>query len=1763
MSDQALIPGPQPQSSINGPRTSLDRVMQAFEARGLAVRAARTNSFMASCPVHDDASPSLHVTWRRGHQGGAVLLYCHGCQAGTADIVEALGLTMGNLFDEPLPDRGERFGRIGKSPARRLAGRRRGKLGRLPAPITEPAAPATDEAHEWVEVARYPYIDHSERLVQEVIREECTAEGLRHKQFRQLFVTREGRRVKRKPPEFYPVLYRAPRVVDAARNGTEIWLLEGEKDVETAEALGLVATTNTQGGKSFPEELAEEFRGAGVAVVLDRDATGWARGVDLHTKLTRVDAQVRLLLPMVDRAKADFTDHVDAGFGVDDFLDLSVAEAAAWSALSSALAATHAKAKAIITAVDEARARWELAGSENPEENKRFAKRWVLESQIRQEALHDLVGQVYGHAAQAGTAWAAEATTEADALLTECTDAARRCHHDLGVPVPPSLLTPKTPTAQDAPAPTDPRETGEEEWVAGPGVRTTQPVFRVLDGKIVQWEANRSTRSHDDGDHEEAGKFKALLSMVVRVTAREYLEVDVDQDVEHIELLGRASTGRRKVAAPRSLVAVRLQYAESTGELMEIRVMADQWRDHSWLESLPGPPDYDHKRTGLETLQRAILAVSDNVTDEVLYRSTGWRENADGTHRYVHARGAITIHGHQDAPAALSGALQRYDLPDPIMDPAALRRAWLSSSATMLDRLPDRVVAPLLGHTFRAALGHNEWVLTLVGPPGSYKTSIAAKAMHHFGEQWDHSKPASSMSGNGDTFNALRLKLHLAKDALVWMDDFAPTKSWLEAQRHLEETTRLIHNQEERERNSRDGQDNKPGTPPRASGLCTSEVMPRPGSASERMFVVPLAKDDVDTATLFPLDHPLSRHGRAVLMASYIAWLARDLRMRRTHYETVADQYAQALVNTTGETVRQAYAVANTYIGWVAMLDFLLDVGAVTSDERVGTLRRVHAGLLEACKAAVNPDMPRTTGARVRELLAFALRQGIAYVDDVRSGECPPWPLAGRLGWRRTIISEASEQDSLPARYRLDRGQIRLGYVLHDPGPRERGRLLMCDSTQLEAVLKAAAGTQAERLEIDRATACRALHDEGVLIADESEGRVRHTLKCRIYAEDRTARMVALDLDRVIGDDIDEDSDPVDLGGGPQGSATDGAACDDGQSVLDIPGLAVLDPQRVDGLASVAQAQSAVAVDMADDGTGEVQPNEEFAMSNPLGKDPSRPPALCVECGYPCETVVDALPMHRSCWQLIYGDDPTPTPTTAADARRATVAAPSVETPVLPETTPQATAHPAAPEGGEKFRAAAVVVDVDGIWTSSGKRYVLPEGGPNHVGDLVALSQWVGLGTQVTKYVSAGGQVWVGDELAKRLGIDVDALRAAPDRDKDKVTRAVTKNIPAVTQALAAGYSIGGREGDSLGRWTRIWKGNQKSVWVVLLAAMEKDGDRAIPLLRDDPNHAQLARRIGLLAGALGHPYQLSGSTTGLDLMKALRRKDQQHFFTAHEPVPPALQSNIEVDLSWSRPPDDEERKHEWVHAYDRSGSYLAGVSGLELGVGDPEHHPEGVPFTARTPGYWRIEVPEPGDWRMPNPLDPTGANTGKIRWVTTPGLEFAIEQDYAPEILEAYTWNTRARVFDPWYERIRDARAALDVDDPDSQVARDQLKAIYAPTIGMLGSTIHMTGREGYAPERRHMIIAKARTNILRRVARIGHETGRWPVAIVTDTVLYTSPDPDPIASWPGGDRWFGRDLGRYKHEGSALLASHLQYLTGGRYRGKDSIVRPQHGAE
>ncbi|MEO6084057.1 MAG: hypothetical protein ABIQ18_13240, partial [Umezawaea sp.] len=561
--------------------------------------------------------------------------------------------------------------------------------------------------------------------------------------------------------------------------------------------------------------------------------------------------------------------------------------------------------------------------------------------------------------------------------------------------------------------------------------------------------------------------------------------------------------------------------------------------------------------------------------------------------------------------------------------------------------------------------------------------------------------------------------------------------------------------------------------------------MPRPGSGAERMLVVPLARDDVDTDQLFPLDLPESRHARALLMASFIQWLAHDLTRRRQGYLQRVEEYADTLTDE-GETVRQAAALANTYVGWEAVTEFLVEVAAITDVERDRLLSRIQDALQEAGRAAVDPDLPTRTGARVRELLAYALRTGLVHVSDVRTGDCPPWPLAARLGWRRT----ATDIDShgMPVRSRVDRQGQQLGYVLHDPGPKDRGAVLMLESTALEAALKAASGTQAEQFQIDRNTACRALYDEGVLIADaceQAKGKLRFTVKSVIHCENRTGRMVSLWLDRILGDDPDDDTDPAQPDPTtPPANPPTNAAPD--QPVNELTPWFDPDPQAVDG-----SQRGVVASAPASQEEPATMPEESFISRPHTDRDgvvgwTEEPGETgpCVLCGVRCRVVISGNRVHLLCWERSNAPQRA-----VRQAQTTTVAAsqplhrPAVTPPAAPAhtapahtapahtapTTPPAIAapapanasaavesrRPAATTAGGQFLGAAAVVDVDGIWCSNGERVDLPDE-LRHVGDLVQLAERLNLGTQVTKYRDVGGQLWVGERLLRTWGMDVD-----------------------------------------------------------------------------------------------------------------------------------------------------------------------------------------------------------------------------------------------------------------------------------------------------------------------------------------------------------------------------------------------------------------------
>ncbi len=503
----------------------------------------------------------------------------------------------------------------------------------------------------------------------------------------------------------------------------------------------------------------------------------------------------------------------------------------------------------------------------------------------------------------------------------------------------------------------------------------------------------------------------------------------------------------------------------------------------------------------------------------------------------------------------------------------------------------------------------------------------------------------------------------------------------------------------------------------------------------------------------------------------------------------------------------------------------------------------------------------------------------------------------------------------------------------------------------------------------------------------------------------------------------------------------------------------------------------------------------------------------------------------------------------------------------VPDTTAPAAPRPRrsgrqaqTPLGG----APAAVLHTDGLWLGDGSCVATEP--IRHVGQIAQLAYDHDLGYRLSEKFSEPGQIWLSVETCEAVGIDVEAIDF---RDSAKSLRALTKGTPFIELAIEDGWRFGGvAEGEQsgLGTWTRVYRDgdDKRGVWVVLTAGL---GDTdAMPIFAEDPTPAQVARRLQILADALKFPWKINGGVTAVDLMLQARPKtwspaDWKNVVLAPSTTEvPFSMGDVESDFNWSREPTNQERELTYLHAYDRGGSYVAGIAGTELPIGDPVHHPSGVEFDPKVPGYYLTVIPDPEGWQQPYVLNPRGLKFNEPKWVCTPRIERALAMGYEPEILEAWTWPQHGRVLLGWYERFRDASTNLDTEDPDFQAARNQTKIVRVHGIGIIGSAEYLKGRPGFSPERRLHVMAKANANISYRINDIGQRSGRWPLAVLKDTVFYASDDADSNTAWPGAPKTFGRGFGQYKPERSGLLVDQLRFLTGRGYQGKAQLTPIDH---
>jgi 5S rRNA maturation endonuclease (ribonuclease M5) len=116
------------------------------------------------------------------------------------------------------------------------------------------------------------------------------------------------------------VLYNLPKVLSAKAEGDIIFVVEGEKDVETLESLGYTATTMPGGAGKWRENHSDSLTGANVVIIADNDTPGKKHALDVKAQLESRSCTITLLIP--DGVK-DITDHIEAGGTVDDLREFT------------------------------------------------------------------------------------------------------------------------------------------------------------------------------------------------------------------------------------------------------------------------------------------------------------------------------------------------------------------------------------------------------------------------------------------------------------------------------------------------------------------------------------------------------------------------------------------------------------------------------------------------------------------------------------------------------------------------------------------------------------------------------------------------------------------------------------------------------------------------------------------------------------------------------------------------------------------------------------------------------------------------------------------------------------------------------------------------------------------------------------------------------------------------------------------------------------------------------------------------------------------------------------------------------------------------------------------------------------------------------------------------------------------------------------------------------------------------------------------------
>jgi hypothetical protein len=245
----------------------------------------------------------------------------------------------------------------------------------------------------------------------------------------------------------------------------------------------------------------------------------------------------------------------------------------------------------------------------------------------------------------------------------------------------------------------------------------------------------------------------------------------------------------------------------------------------------------------------------------------------------------------------------------------------------------------------------------------------------------------------------------------------------------------------------------------------------------------------------------------------------------------------------------------------------------------------------------------------------------------------------------------------------------------------------------------------------------------------------------------------------------------------------------------------------------------------------------------------------------------------------------------------------------------------------------------------------------------------------------------------------------------------------------------------------------------------------------------------------------------------------------------------------------DEECTLPYAVGLDLNTAFLAAAARLTVGLSEPVHFVNPA-FNPKIPGSWLVDLSHVElDPRLPSPFTPTGERPAGPAWYQTHTVAYAQELGYNVRPLQAYLRRETGAYLDPWHDRLKtayldtlaDLGVTRDLSDAEFLTAMERhkdadpalaavltaIKATVKGGVGKLrerpqgrhykaGDRWPALERPTWRPDIRAAVISKARVNMHRKLLNMARMTGLYPLAVLSDCVVYPSPGASPLDFLP-----------------------------------------------